>query len=137
MIGGGLGCAACGLLDSESSSSGPRAEARGEPEALALPPNVAFALLAVLYIFTGCCQSVGWPANVVRSNHLQLKSHRTAAVLLKTLTKFDRRLWAGGSTRPAGVACLVFGMRTRPSGTSQGLFTSNLSLRVMAGPFSN
>ncbi len=50
MVGGGLGCAACGLLDTGSSAP--------------LPPGVSFGALAVLYVFTGCCQSMGWPANV-------------------------------------------------------------------------
>eukprot|EP01043_Picozoa_sp_COSAG02_P045821 COSAG02_NODE_4228_length_5609_cov_2.984395_1_plen_355_part_00 len=50
MVGGGLGCAACGILDRGSSAP--------------LPPGVSFVALAALYVFTGCCQSMGWPANV-------------------------------------------------------------------------
>lgn len=50
MLGGGVGCAACGALDVVSAP----------------PPSagVSFVALAVLYVFTGCCQSMGWPANV-------------------------------------------------------------------------
>jgi OPA family glycerol-3-phosphate transporter-like MFS transporter 1/2 len=53
MIGAGAGCAACGLLDARVS-------------VLSAPPGrgVSFVVLAALYIFTGCCQSAGWPANV-------------------------------------------------------------------------
>jgi OPA family glycerol-3-phosphate transporter-like MFS transporter 1/2 len=50
MVGGGLGCAACGALDTGSSAP--------------LPAGVSFMALAALYVFTGCCQSMGWPANV-------------------------------------------------------------------------
>ena len=50
MLGGGVGCAVCGIFDTAS-----------EPP---LSAGVSFVALAVLYVFTGCCQSMGWPANV-------------------------------------------------------------------------
>lgn len=53
MVGGGIGCAACGVLDTTVPilSAPP-------------PPSASFIVLAALYVITGCCQSMGWPANV-------------------------------------------------------------------------